>query len=205
MARKSVNFSGNITPLFASMLVQNQAPEGESSAVHLEPQPTPSTSQSNVSEPQIATLHIETSPTVTPQTEAHQTTVSQIVFHEAHIEQILPSPTTYQRKRKTQKCRTTKKDTKLPQTSVPLDYGADETVYKEGGNNVERAITTVAILDATQDSDNIIRTQTTVMPNVDIPPGMDTGGSPMRQDTLGVLLLRLGLRECLNSPLNHLS
>ncbi|GKA60414.1 hypothetical protein Tco_0759821 [Tanacetum coccineum] len=29
MARKSVNFSGNITPLFASMLVQNQAPEGE--------------------------------------------------------------------------------------------------------------------------------------------------------------------------------
>ncbi|GKA93979.1 hypothetical protein Tco_0815965, partial [Tanacetum coccineum] len=31
MARKSVNFSGNITPLFASMLVQNQAPEGEGS------------------------------------------------------------------------------------------------------------------------------------------------------------------------------
>ncbi|GJU25594.1 hypothetical protein Tco_1164215 [Tanacetum coccineum] len=29
MARKSVNFSGNITLLFASMLVQNQASEGE--------------------------------------------------------------------------------------------------------------------------------------------------------------------------------
>ncbi|GJZ47780.1 hypothetical protein Tco_0601612 [Tanacetum coccineum] len=67
-----------------------------------------------------------------PQTEAHQTAVSQIVFHEAHIEQIIPSPTTYQRKRKTQKHRRTKKDTELPQTSVRLDPRADEAVYKEG-------------------------------------------------------------------------
>ncbi|GJZ28641.1 hypothetical protein Tco_0573288 [Tanacetum coccineum] len=81
-------------------------------------------------DPQIASLHIETSPTAAPQTEAHQTAVSQIVFHEAHIEQILPSPTTYQRKRKTQKCRRTEKDTELPQTSVPLDHGADETRYE---------------------------------------------------------------------------
>ncbi|GKA73114.1 retrovirus-related pol polyprotein from transposon TNT 1-94 [Tanacetum coccineum] len=41
---------------------------------------------------------------------------------------------------------------------------------------VERAITTAASLDAAQDSDNIIRTQTTAMPNVDIPQGMDTEG-----------------------------
>ncbi|GJU41609.1 hypothetical protein Tco_1194566 [Tanacetum coccineum] len=88
---------GNITPLFASMLVQNQALEGEA-----------------------------------PQTEAHQTAVSQIIFHEAHIKQILPSPTTYQRKRKTQKRKRTKKDTELPQTSVPLDHGADKAVHKEG-------------------------------------------------------------------------
>ncbi|GJS11760.1 hypothetical protein Tco_0368556 [Tanacetum coccineum] len=67
MARKSVNFSGNITLLFASMLVQNQAPEGKGSTIHPEPQPTPSTSQPNVSEPQITSLYIETSPT-----EAHQ-------------------------------------------------------------------------------------------------------------------------------------
>ncbi|GJU98290.1 hypothetical protein Tco_1327561 [Tanacetum coccineum] len=114
MARKIVNFSRNITSLFASMLVQNQAPEGEGSAIHPEPQPTPSTSQPNVSEPQIASLHIETSPTIAPQTVAHQPAVSQIVFHEAYIEQILPSLTTYQRIRKTQKCRRTKKDTELP-------------------------------------------------------------------------------------------
>ncbi|GKF51501.1 hypothetical protein Tco_0147968, partial [Tanacetum coccineum] len=70
---------------------------------------------------------------------------------------------------------------------------------------MERAITTAASLDAAQDSDNIIRTQTTAMSNVDIPQGMDTSGNPRRQDTMGgVLLLRLGLRECLKSPMNQL-
>ncbi|GJY91659.1 hypothetical protein Tco_0507441 [Tanacetum coccineum] len=110
------------------------------------------------------------------------------VFHEpqteAHIEQLLPSLTTYQRKRKTQTRRKTTKDTKLPQTSVPQDLEADEVVHKEGGDSMERAITTAASLDAAQDSDNIIRTQTTTMPNVDIPQGMDTGGSSRRQDTM---------------------
>ncbi|GKB46969.1 hypothetical protein Tco_0897722 [Tanacetum coccineum] len=89
--------------------------------------------------------------------------------------------------------------------NVGAPEGEDEVVHKEGGDSVERAITTAASLDAPQDSDNIIRTQTMAMPNVDIPQGMDTGGSPRRQDTMGVLLLRLGLRECLKSPMNHLS
>ncbi|GJV33076.1 hypothetical protein Tco_1393476 [Tanacetum coccineum] len=57
--------------------------------------------------------------------------------------------------------------------------------FKKGGDSVERAITIVASLDAAQDSDNIIRTQTTAMPNVDIPQGMDTGGSPRHQETIG--------------------
>ncbi|GKA29070.1 hypothetical protein Tco_0715315, partial [Tanacetum coccineum] len=75
----------------------------------------------------------------------------------AHIKQILPSPSTYQRKqRKTKKHRKDKKVTELPQTNVPLDHGADEAVHKEG----------------------VI--------------GMDTGGSPRHQETMGVLFLRLG-------------
>ncbi|GKD41994.1 hypothetical protein Tco_1266639 [Tanacetum coccineum] len=122
MARQSKSFSGKVTPLFESMLVQNQAPEGESSVTPPEPQPTPSTSQPNVSEPQTELLQTETPPTVShePQTEAN-------------IEQILPSPSIYQRKhRKTQKHRRAKKVTELPQTSVPLDLGADEVVHKEG-------------------------------------------------------------------------
>ncbi|GJZ07234.1 hypothetical protein Tco_0541027 [Tanacetum coccineum] len=155
MARKSVIFSGNITPLFASMLVQNQAPEGEGSAIPPEPQPTPSTSQPNVSEPQI-----ETPPTAAPQTEAHQTAVSQIVFHEAHIDLILPSPTTYQRQRKTHKRRRTKKDTKLPQTSTLIKM--KEQKAKEKG---------VAITDVEDSSITVrpVRSITTLqtLPTID--------------------------------------
>ncbi|GJU21772.1 hypothetical protein Tco_1155114 [Tanacetum coccineum] len=101
MARKSKKISGKVTPLFDSMLVQNQAPEGEGSAIPPEPQPTPSTSQPNVSEPQTESLQTETPPTVSHELQT-----------EAHIEQILPSPSTYQRKqRKTQKHRRAKKVT----------------------------------------------------------------------------------------------
>ncbi|GJT72550.1 hypothetical protein Tco_1031836 [Tanacetum coccineum] len=195
MARQSKGFSGKVTPLFDSMLVQNHAREGEGSAIPPEPQPTPSISQPTVSEPQKTPRQTETPPTVShePQTEAH-------------IEQILPSPSTYHRKHiKTQKHRKDKKVTELPQTNVPLDHEVDEVVHKEGGDSVERAITTDPSLVAAQDSDNTIRTQTTAMPNVDIPQGMDIGGSPRRQETMGVLLLRLGLRECLKSLMNHLS
>ncbi|GKC79345.1 hypothetical protein Tco_1130119 [Tanacetum coccineum] len=73
---------------------------------------------------------------LTFQKEPLQTETPPPVFHEhqseAYIKQILQSPTTYQRKRKTQKHRRTNKDTKLPQTSVPQDFGADEAVHKEG-------------------------------------------------------------------------
>ncbi|GKD64983.1 hypothetical protein Tco_1307091, partial [Tanacetum coccineum] len=82
----------------------------------------PSTSQPNVSEPQTELLQTETPPTVShePQTEAN-------------IEQILLSPSIYQRKHsKTQKHRRAKKVTELPQTSVSLDLGVDEDVHKEG-------------------------------------------------------------------------
>ncbi|GKE19199.1 hypothetical protein Tco_1426776 [Tanacetum coccineum] len=62
------------------------APEGKGSAIPPEPQPTPSTSQLNVLEPQNESLQTETPPTVSHELQT-----------EAHIEQILPSPSTYQR------------------------------------------------------------------------------------------------------------
>ncbi|GJY76322.1 hypothetical protein Tco_0481438 [Tanacetum coccineum] len=52
----------------------------------------------------------------------------------ANIEQILPSPSVYQRKhRKTQKHKRSKKVTELPQTSMPLDLRGDEVIHKEEG------------------------------------------------------------------------
>nr|GEU61117.1 putative ribonuclease H-like domain-containing protein [Tanacetum cinerariifolium]GEV14527.1 putative ribonuclease H-like domain-containing protein [Tanacetum cinerariifolium] len=69
-------------------------------------------------------------------------------YEDAHIEQILPSLSTYQRKhRKTHKPRKAKKVNELPQTSVPLDIGVDKAVYQEEGDSVERAITTDASLE----------------------------------------------------------
>ncbi|GJZ19724.1 hypothetical protein Tco_0556314 [Tanacetum coccineum] len=86
---------------------------------------------------------------------------TKLTFQKANIEQILPSQSIYQRKhRKTPKNRRGKKVTELPQTSVPLDLGADKAVHKEGSDNVERAIT------------------------IDASLGMDTGGSPRRQETM---------------------
>ncbi|GKA39224.1 putative ribonuclease H-like domain-containing protein [Tanacetum coccineum] len=114
--------------LFDSMLVQNQAPEGEGSAIPPEPQPTPSTSQPNVSEPQTESLQTKTPPTVSHELQT-----------EAHIEQILPSPSTYQRKqRKTQKHRRAKQVTALPQTSVPLDHGAYAQTRPETASKMSR-------------------------------------------------------------------
>ncbi|GJU87861.1 putative ribonuclease H-like domain-containing protein [Tanacetum coccineum] len=142
MARESKKISRKVTPLFDSMLVQNQALEGEGSAIPPEPQPTPSTSQPNVSEPQT-----ETPPTVSYELQT-----------EAHIEQILPSPSTYQRKqRKTQ------------------NIGEPKSV--------ERAITTNASLVAAQDSDNILKTQSTTMSNDPLSQEIGLGDRPRRQDT----------------------
>ncbi|GKD82260.1 hypothetical protein Tco_1349099, partial [Tanacetum coccineum] len=54
-----------------------------------------------------------------------------------------------------------------------------------GGDSVERAITTVASFDAAQDSDNIFKSQSTAMLNVDIPEGIDTGRILRHQETMG--------------------
>nr|GEZ38865.1 putative ribonuclease H-like domain-containing protein [Tanacetum cinerariifolium] len=116
MARKSINFSEKVTPLFDSMLVQNQTHEGEGSTIPTEPQHTPSTSQPTILATQTAPLQTATHPTV-----------SHGLQTDPHIKQILPSLSTYQRKhRKTHKPRKSKKVTELPQNSVPLDIRADE-------------------------------------------------------------------------------
>ncbi|GKC14376.1 hypothetical protein Tco_1011158 [Tanacetum coccineum] len=55
--------------------------------------------------------------------------------------------------------------TKAFDTSVPQDLEVDEDVHKEESDSMERAITTAASLDAAQDNDNIIKTQTKAMTN----------------------------------------
>ncbi|GJZ45827.1 hypothetical protein Tco_0593423 [Tanacetum coccineum] len=74
------------------------------------------------------------------------------------------------------------------------------TFQKGRGDSVERAITTNASLVAAQNSDSILKTQTTTMPNVDIPQGMDRGGSPRRQETMGGALSQPRSERVLEKP-----
>ncbi|GJR10785.1 ribonuclease H-like domain-containing protein [Tanacetum coccineum] len=102
IAMQSKSFSGKVTPLFESMLVQNQAPEGEGSVTG-------------------ATYGLV-----------------------------------------------------VPLALEPIF----EAIHKVGVTVWEGlSLTDDASLVAAQDSDNIIRTQTTAMPNVNIPQGMDIGSS----------------------------
>ncbi|GJX50893.1 hypothetical protein Tco_0277738 [Tanacetum coccineum] len=61
--------------------------------------------------------------------------------------------------KKTHKPRKAKRTTKISQSSGPIHLVADETVYKEWEDRMERAATTASSLEAEQDSGNINRTQ----------------------------------------------
>ncbi|GJU25693.1 hypothetical protein Tco_1164314 [Tanacetum coccineum] len=76
--------------------------------------------------------------------------------------------------------------TKLPQTSEPKPNVANEVVYEEWDDRVERATTTAASLDAAQASGNITKTQSTAIPNVLFPQGIGAGGSSRCQEATGV-------------------
>ncbi|GKA37040.1 hypothetical protein Tco_0723605 [Tanacetum coccineum] len=66
----------------------------------------------------------------------------------------------------------------------PINLVADETVYKEWEDRMERAATTASSLDAEQDSGNINRTQSMATLNESFPQGTDSGSGP-RGYTLG--------------------
>ncbi|GJY45218.1 putative ribonuclease H-like domain-containing protein [Tanacetum coccineum] len=71
------------------------------------------------------------------------------------------------------------------QSGGPPKKVGDEAVHKELGDIVERVATTAASLDAEQDSGNILKTQSTTIPNVPLSQGIGTGGSPRCQEAMG--------------------
>ncbi|GJS30862.1 hypothetical protein Tco_0491482 [Tanacetum coccineum] len=95
---------------------------------------------------------------------------------------IQPSP----QPQKTQKPRRPKKkDTQVPQSSVPSDSVADEVIYKELDDSLMRAATTASSLEAEQDSGNIIKTRSKATPNEAGSQGTTSGGGPRCQETIG--------------------
>ncbi|GKA44904.1 retrovirus-related pol polyprotein from transposon TNT 1-94 [Tanacetum coccineum] len=85
-----------------------------------------------------------------------------------HTPTIIP-PSTSQPQRKQRPRKPRRKDIKIPQSSVPMENVADEAVYKERDDSLERATTTATGLDAKQDK----------------------GGGPHAHDTIGIPLHRL--------------
>ncbi|GKD70034.1 hypothetical protein Tco_1324124 [Tanacetum coccineum] len=74
-------------------------------------------------------------------------------------------PSTSQPQLKQRSRRTKRKDTEVPQPSGPTDNVADEAVYEEMDDSLERAATTASSLEAEQDSGNINKTQSKATPD----------------------------------------
>ncbi|GJQ96661.1 putative ribonuclease H-like domain-containing protein [Tanacetum coccineum] len=74
--------------------------------------------------------------------------------------------------------RKAKRTTEISQSSGPIHLVADETVYKEWEDRMERAATTASSLEAEQDSGNINRTQSMATLNESFPQGTDSDNEP---------------------------
>ncbi|GJX15656.1 hypothetical protein Tco_0216488 [Tanacetum coccineum] len=94
-------------------------------------------------------------------------------------------PSTSQPQKKQRSRRPKRKDTKVPQPSGPTTNVADDVVYEERDDSLERASTTATGLDAEQDRVNINKTQSKATPNEPSSPGTSSGGGPRRQETMG--------------------
>ncbi|GJU09426.1 hypothetical protein Tco_1131822 [Tanacetum coccineum] len=102
MKMQGKDFSGRVTPLFSTMMVQAQQEQGEGLDMTTDPHHTP---------------------TIIP-----------------------PLKSQPQRKQRPRKLK--RKDIEIPQSSVPMENVADEAVYEERDDNLEKATTTATGLDA---------------------------------------------------------
>nr|GEZ14341.1 hypothetical protein [Tanacetum cinerariifolium] len=84
-----------------------------------------------------------------------------------------------------------RKDTKVPQLSVPTKCVTDEGVYKELDDRLVRAATTTSSLEAEQDSGNIDKTQCKETPNEASSLRTNSGGGPRCQEAMRDTLLKL--------------
>ncbi|GKE18637.1 putative ribonuclease H-like domain-containing protein [Tanacetum coccineum] len=99
------------------------------------------------------------------------------------IKKLIIIPSSCQPK-KTHKHRKAIRTTEISQSNGPINLVADEIVYKEWEDRMERAATTASSLDAEQDSGNINRTQSMATLNESFPQGTNSSSGPRCQDTI---------------------
>ncbi|GJU58367.1 ribonuclease H-like domain-containing protein [Tanacetum coccineum] len=93
-------------------------------------------------------------------------------------------PSTSQPQKAQKPRRPKRKDTEIPQSSGPTDNVADEAVYGEMDDSLERAATTATSLDAEHDRGNINKTQSKATLNEPSSLGTSLGSGPRRQETM---------------------
>nr|GEY04414.1 hypothetical protein [Tanacetum cinerariifolium] len=89
---------------------------------------------------------------------------------------IIIQQSTSQPSRKHKSTKTKRNDSELPQTSVPREHVADEAIYEEMNDSLERATSTATSLDVEQDRGNISKTQSKATPNEPSSSGTSSGG-----------------------------
>ncbi|GJY79301.1 hypothetical protein Tco_0485102 [Tanacetum coccineum] len=88
-----------------------------------------------------------------------------------------------------------RKDTEVPQPSSPTDNVADEAVFEEMDDSLEKAATTATSLDAEQDRGNINKTQSKATLNEPSSIGTSSGSGPKHQDTMGDTIAQTGFEN----------
>ncbi|GKC46487.1 hypothetical protein Tco_1064209, partial [Tanacetum coccineum] len=81
------------------------------------------------------------------------------------------------------------------QEEMGEDNVADEAIYEEMDDSLERVATTATSLDAEQDRGNINKTQSKETLNEPSSLGTSSGSGPRLQETMGILLLKLASIE----------
>nr|GEX42545.1 putative ribonuclease H-like domain-containing protein [Tanacetum cinerariifolium] len=79
----------------------------------------------------------------------------------------------------------TRKVTKVPQPSDPIEHVKDEAIHKELRDILVRAATTASSLEAEQDGGNTDKTESKATPNESSSQGTDSGGGPRCQEAIG--------------------
>ncbi|GJX28662.1 hypothetical protein Tco_0236741 [Tanacetum coccineum] len=80
--------------------------------------------------------------------------------------------------------RSKRKDTQVPQSSIPSDNVANEAVNEEMDDSLVRAVTIASSLEAEQDSGNIDKTQSKATLNEPSSSGTSSGTGPRCQETI---------------------
>ncbi|GJS54844.1 retrovirus-related pol polyprotein from transposon TNT 1-94 [Tanacetum coccineum] len=112
-----------------------------------------------------------------------------------HHTPIIIQPSTSQPQKKQKPRKPKRKDTEVPQPGGLIDNVADEAVYEEIDDSLERAATTTTSLDAEQDRGNTNKTQSKATLNELSSLGTSSGSGPRRQETMGDTISQTGFEN----------